>query len=283
MNVHVDANVPPPDRREIEALAHALHGDPFRVLGPHETSAGSRGARLPARRASRSRCCGARTARVSAGSRRATAACSRAPFPSARRTCCASPGRARVQETEDPYSFGPAARRDRPAPVQRGAALQARRSARRQCDDGRRRARDALRGLGAECRAASPWSAISTPGTRGATRCGCAIRPASGSCSCRASPKACATSSTSSAPAACACRRRPIRSRSRPRCRPPPPRSWQVRSPFRWRDDEWMRTRARAPRAGCAALDLRDASRLVDAAGARRRGARRCGTSRSTG
>ena len=40
--------------------------------------------------------------------------------------------------------------------------------------------------------------------------------------------------------------------------------------------------RAAAPRAGRAALDLRGASRLLDAARARR-GAARCGTSRSTG
>ena len=41
MNVHVGASLQFPDRREIEALAHALHGDPFHVLGPHETASGS--------------------------------------------------------------------------------------------------------------------------------------------------------------------------------------------------------------------------------------------------
>jgi 1,4-alpha-glucan branching enzyme len=40
MNVRATSQAPPLDPRETEALAHALHGDPFRLLGPHDTAAG---------------------------------------------------------------------------------------------------------------------------------------------------------------------------------------------------------------------------------------------------
>ena len=40
MNVRTAASAPPVPGYETEALAHALHGDPFRVLGPHDTAAG---------------------------------------------------------------------------------------------------------------------------------------------------------------------------------------------------------------------------------------------------
>ena len=40
MNVRTAPSPPPVPGYETEALAHALHGDPFRVLGPHETPAG---------------------------------------------------------------------------------------------------------------------------------------------------------------------------------------------------------------------------------------------------
>jgi 1,4-alpha-glucan branching enzyme len=40
MNLCATSQMPPLDRRETQALAHALHGDPFRLLGPHDTSAG---------------------------------------------------------------------------------------------------------------------------------------------------------------------------------------------------------------------------------------------------
>ena len=107
MNVHVGATVPFPDRQEIEALAHALHGDPFHVLGPHETSAGVAGACFPAGRRLRSKCCGARTARGSAACEASDSGLfqgvvsERAPYL----LRITWPGG--VQETEDPYSFGP--------------------------------------------------------------------------------------------------------------------------------------------------------------------------------
>jgi 1,4-alpha-glucan branching enzyme len=40
MNVRTRGHAPPLDPRETEALAYAVHGDPFRLLGPHETPAG---------------------------------------------------------------------------------------------------------------------------------------------------------------------------------------------------------------------------------------------------
>jgi 1,4-alpha-glucan branching enzyme len=40
MNLHAIAKAPALDPREADALAHAAHGDPFRILGPHETPAG---------------------------------------------------------------------------------------------------------------------------------------------------------------------------------------------------------------------------------------------------
>src|SRR3979411_2926205 len=40
MTVHTAVPAPRLDAREAEALAQALHGDPFRVLGPHDTPSG---------------------------------------------------------------------------------------------------------------------------------------------------------------------------------------------------------------------------------------------------
>ena len=69
----------------------------------------------------------------------------------------------------------PAARRSRPASVHRGPPFRAGQGARRPRHDPRRRRGRGLRGLGAERQRASPWSATSTPGIRGAIRCGCAF------------------------------------------------------------------------------------------------------------
>ena len=107
MNVHVGANLQLPDRSEIEALAHALHGDPFHVLGPHETASGSVvRAFLPGavavevlRRADR-----ARLGRLEASDSGLFqgGVSERAPYL----LRITWPGG--MQETEDPYSFGPA-------------------------------------------------------------------------------------------------------------------------------------------------------------------------------
>src|SRR5258708_19698559 len=40
MTVHTSIPAPRLDAREAEALAQALHCDPFRVLGPHDTPSG---------------------------------------------------------------------------------------------------------------------------------------------------------------------------------------------------------------------------------------------------
>ena len=106
MNVRTAPSAPPLDRRDTEALAHALHGDPFRLLGSHETEAGPvvraflPGARSVEvlRRSDR-----ARIGRLEAGGdglfqgvvSERTSYFLRIAWPGA------------VQETEDPYSFGP--------------------------------------------------------------------------------------------------------------------------------------------------------------------------------
>ena len=81
----------------------------------------------------------------------------------------------------------PAARRARPASVQRGPPFRAGRGARRQRHDASTACAACASRSGRRTPSASPWSAISMPGMRGAIRCGCAIARASGSCSCRAS------------------------------------------------------------------------------------------------
>ena len=40
MNVRTAANAPLLERAEADALLHAQHGDPFRLLGPHESPVG---------------------------------------------------------------------------------------------------------------------------------------------------------------------------------------------------------------------------------------------------
>jgi 1,4-alpha-glucan branching enzyme len=106
MNVHVGTSPPLPDRREIEALAHALHGDAFRVLGPHDTSSGRVvRAFLPGavavevlRRTDRARL--GRLEPSDSGLFQGTVS-EQAPYL----LRITWPGG--VQETEDPYAFGP--------------------------------------------------------------------------------------------------------------------------------------------------------------------------------
>src|SRR5262249_30738949 len=106
MNAPAAAPTPPLDRHDAEALAHACHGDAFRILGPHDTPAGpvvrtfQPGAQSVdvLRRSD-----GRRLARLAAAEPAGLfqgAITERAPYllriawPDA------------VQETEDPYSFG---------------------------------------------------------------------------------------------------------------------------------------------------------------------------------
>ena len=106
MNVRAAPSAPSLDRHETEALAHALHGDPFRLLGPHETEAGPIvRAFLPGamsvdvlRRPD-----GALIGRLEAGDNGLFQGIvnERTPYL----LHVAWPGA--VQETEDPYSFGP--------------------------------------------------------------------------------------------------------------------------------------------------------------------------------
>src|SRR6185312_5076333 len=106
MNVRATPQVPPLDARETRAMANAVHGDPFRLLGRHDTSAGPVvRAMLP----------GARYAEVLR--RRDGAAIGHLEhvqdglFQGVVKD--RSPYRLRIvwpggeEETEDPYSFGP--------------------------------------------------------------------------------------------------------------------------------------------------------------------------------
>jgi 1,4-alpha-glucan branching enzyme len=106
MNVRAAPSAPSLDPHDTEALAHALHGDPFRLLGPHDTPAGPIvRAFLPGaesvdvlRRSDRTR-----IGRLEAGDNGLFkgVVSERAPYL----LRIAWPGA--VQETEDPYSFGP--------------------------------------------------------------------------------------------------------------------------------------------------------------------------------
>src|ERR1043166_8353275 len=105
MNVRAAPSVPSPDRHDTEALTHALHGDPFRLLGPHDTPAGPVvRAFLPGAESVDvlRRRDGARIGRLEASDglfqgvvSERTPYLLRIAWPDA------------VQETEDPYSFGP--------------------------------------------------------------------------------------------------------------------------------------------------------------------------------
>ena len=247
MNVMHGSNRPGCSIGEIEALAHCgTHGDPFAVLGPHDTATGRViRAFLPGAAGSRS---APRRWRASwpRSSPRATAVCSRPSLPSARPIGCASPGPARVQETEDPYAFGPLLGELDLHLFNEGRHFELAEALGRQRRHDRRRARRALRGLGAECRARLGRRRLQRLGRAAPSRCGCAIPPACGSCSCRASARACATSTTSSGRAVRAAAEGRSASPGRPSRRPPPPPSWPQPGRSRWHDDEWMR---RAPTA----------------------------------
>ena len=106
MNVRTAPSAPPLDRHDAEALANALHGDPFRLLGPHETEAGPLvRAFMPGASSVNvlRRSDGTRIGRLEAGENGVFqgVVSDRAPYL----LRIAWPGA--VQETEDPYSFGP--------------------------------------------------------------------------------------------------------------------------------------------------------------------------------
>ena len=176
--MHDGARHPPACRRSRSRGARARpHRRSVRRARPARHRDGPRRPRLPARRARRSRCCGAATAPHRRGSSAATPHGLFEGVVVERRALSAAHHLAgRGAGDRGSLFLRPAARRPRPASVQRGPAFRAGRGLGANVDDDRRRGRRALRGLGAECARASPWSATSTPGTRGAIRCGCAIR-----------------------------------------------------------------------------------------------------------
>jgi hypothetical protein len=144
-------SLPDLPRPEADAIAHGRHGDPFKVLGPRDTSAGRLiRAFLPGARGVEVL---RRSDRASIGKLDATqpeglfegTVVDRAPY------LLRIQWPAAEQETEDPYSFGPAAERSRPSSVQRGSPFRTGQGLRRQRHDRPGRAGCRLRGLGAQC------------------------------------------------------------------------------------------------------------------------------------
>ena len=181
------ADLPGLPPRHGEALANGTLGDPFAVLGPHDTATGRIvRAFLPGAQAVEVL---ARDGGTVARAARADRAARAVRGPREQRTsliCCASPGRARCRRPRIPIpsarcwansicicstkggiSNSPSHLGANVATID-GVAACGSRSGRRM-------------------RARYRWSVISIPGIRGATRCGCAIRPACGSCSSRVS------------------------------------------------------------------------------------------------
>ena len=129
----------------------ALHGDPFRVLGPARHAGRAGRPRLPAGRRAvevlrRSRRRAARPARAGRADGLFQGVVSeRAPYL----LRITWPGA--VQETEDPYSFGPLLGDSTCICSTRAGISSSAKALGANVDDHRRRARRALRGLGAEC------------------------------------------------------------------------------------------------------------------------------------
>ena len=263
-----------------DALAHGTHGDPFGVLGPHDSPRGPRHPRLSARcdkrRGAAPRPIGAVLATLEPRTQPglfegivgdASPYLLRIAWPDA------------VQETEDPYSFGPLLGDLDLHLFNEGRHFELARclGANVVTIDGVQRR--ALRRLGAECRARRGRRRFQYLGSPAASRCGCATAPASGSCSFRAWHRARATSTTSSARAAIAAAAKadPVAQQTEP----PPATASVVPQPrrFRWRDEAWMQSRGQAAGARRADLDLRGASRLVAASRGNGRATARCGIS----
>jgi 1,4-alpha-glucan branching enzyme len=108
MTLHASIAAPRLDAREAEALAQALHGDPFRVLGPHDTPSG---------RVVRALLPGATGVEVLRRRDRAVLGRLEQSEPHGLFAGIVSDGSpyllrinwaGAVQETEDPYAFGPA-------------------------------------------------------------------------------------------------------------------------------------------------------------------------------
>ena len=102
MNVRTAPSAPPVPGYETEALAHALHGDPFRVLGPHETAAGRVVRAFLPGAESRRGAAALAIARASDGLSMSITACFRASSATRRRICCASHGRTACRKPRIP-------------------------------------------------------------------------------------------------------------------------------------------------------------------------------------
>ena len=215
----------------VQALVEARHDDPFAVLGPHEMPRRGGDPRPGARRRPARGARGGLPARSWASWHRATRrACSRACSRIGRSgsaTPCAPATRAGTWDLHDPYRFPPGAGRDGRLPDPRRHAPAAVGAAGRACDRacGRRRAShfavwapNAAPGLA--------WSATSTTGTAGATRCGGAAASGSGRSSSRASAEGVRLQVRDRGrPTGRCCRSRPTPSAPAPSCARRPPRS----------------------------------------------------------
>ena len=277
MNVHVDANVPPPDHRGSKRCAHALHGDPFRVLGPHAAPARLGGSRLPAgRRRGRGRAArddGATWPCCCAGTQRACSGASMSEL--SRRYRAAHHVAGTRAGNRRSLRFGPLLGELDLHLFDEGRHLRAGRRARRQ-----RRSRStasrgvALRRLGAERARVSRGRRLQPLGRPAPPDAAAPSRAASGSCSCRASARGahykfeiCSAATATLLP------RRPTPSRCAAEL---PPGHRQRRAPIpsagRRRVDAASAPRANARDAPI--IDLRGAPRLVAAHARRRRCAR---------
>ncbi len=229
----------PLDNGVAAELADARHGDPFSVLGPH-----GRGAD----RVIRAFLPGARQVEVlSRDGRKLGTLDPGAPtglfvgkIDGDDRYVLRVAWPGGVQETEDPYSFGPLLGDLDLHLFNEGRHfdLSAALGAQAMTIDGVRGVRFAVWAPNAR-RVAVVGDFNGWDGRRHAMRL--RFPPASGSCSCRASPRARITNTRSAAPMGRCCRSRPIPSASRRRCRRPPRPS----SPSRW-------SSAGAMRSGCA-------------------------------
>ena len=238
-------------------LRRPHHGDPFAVLGPHDTRRRPHHSRVPAGSTSRSRSCAEPTAaswrRLSRGEKMV---CSKTCSPSERRIACASFGRMRVQETEDPYSFGLLLGDLDLHLFNEGRHFELAQCLGAQTHDGRWRQRRPLCGLGAERNARrvvgdfNSWDRRRHP-MRVRHRAGIweLFMP-------RVAPGSRYKYDIRRSGRHRNCRGKPIPSPARPNRRPAPHRSSPHPDRHRWHDDAWMADARPTAGARCADLHL---------------------------
>ncbi len=176
-----------------EALAFGTLGDPFAVLGPHDTATGriiraflpgAQGVEVLARSGDK----------LLGGSRQpCRTGCSRVASAAANRIGCVSPGRGRCRKPRIHIPSGRCSANSICICSTKAGISNWRRISAPMWQPSMASPACASRS-GRQMRAPSPWSVISTPGTRGGIQCGCAFPPACGNCSSRVSVRARGTS-----------------------------------------------------------------------------------------